>query len=71
MGKYKICNDCHLAFDNKREKCPSCGRIIKDNNYEQNLKKEGSGREYRTGGEACDYCLHCYGDENYCPIVGD
>ncbi len=35
----------------------------------KNECKEGSGRSYGAGGEACDYCPHCYGNKDWCPYM--
>ncbi|MCH5257003.1 MAG: hypothetical protein J1D87_06895 [Lachnospiraceae bacterium] len=69
MGKYKICQCCHIAFDKRLNECPSCGRTVVDENEKSYLNKEGNGRKYGAGGDACDYCPHCYGNANWCPIM--
>lgn len=62
-----VCQYCHIAFDKQVKVCPSCGREIKS---EQPLMdKEGEGRKHRAGGEACDYCAHCYGSADWCPLL--
>lgn len=71
MGKYKICNSCHIAFDRNLDKCPSCGRAIVNEEERINSHKEGNGRKYGTGGDACAYCPHCYGNADWCPVMGD
>lgn len=71
MGKYKICDYCHIAFDKRLKLCPSCNREIQDKKILQNSTKEGNGRIHHTGGKACDYCAYCCGDEHWCPIMDD
>lgn len=71
MGKYGICNSCHIAFDKKNKICPSCGKKIEDEKTLSPLEKEGDGRKHHAGGEACDYCPHCYGNADWCPVMGD
>ena len=68
-SKYKICSYCHVAFDSKLEKCPECHRIISSKESVSYADKEGNGRKYHVGGEACDYCPHCYGSADWCPIM--
>lgn len=70
MGKYKVCNDCHLAFDSRMERCPSCGKRIKEKD-ESTVTEEGLGRKFGAGGSACDYCAYCFGSPDWCPILGD
>ena len=66
----KICNYCHVAFDEKLEKCPICKRSVQENSdINKKEYREGLGRKYGVGGEACDYCPHCYGNENWCPYM--
>ena len=69
MGKYKVCDLCHIAFDNKLKKCPSCGRVIEEK--ETPVYSEGEGRAHGAGGGACDYCPHCYGTADWCPMMDD
>ena len=37
--------------------------------YSQEYNYEGSGRAHHAGGLACDYCPHCYGNANWCPLL--
>ena len=70
---YKICNRCHIAFDSRMKKCPSCGKEV-PSNLEEMLSaqhQEGSGRRNMAGGAACNLCPHCYGSGDWCPIMGD
>jgi len=30
---------------------------------------EGQGRKAGAGGAACDFCPHCYGNANWCPLM--
>ncbi len=71
MGKYKICNCCHSAFDSKLEKCPICGRKIETEKGRISSRKEGDGRIHHAGGAACEYCPHCEGNANWCPFMDD
>ena len=74
MGKYKLCNSCHIVFDKRLKNCPSCGKIIYDEDEKQMASyvySEGSGRAAGAGGEACNYSPHCYGSGDWCPIMGD
>ncbi|MCM1398691.1 MAG: hypothetical protein NC225_04325 [Clostridium sp.] len=68
MGKYKVCNYCHIAFDKNFKYCPSCRRRIEDESPKTNLGFENEGRRHHVGGEACDYCPHCYGTADWCPF---
>ena len=65
--KRKVCNICHIAFDNSLDKCPKCKREIRY--YDKVATSEGKGRLYGAGGAACDYCPECYGNENWCPFM--
>lgn len=69
MGKYKICKICHIAFDKKLDVCPSCGKAIIEEGKLINSNAEGNGRKYRSGGDACNYCSHCYGNKDWCPFM--
>lgn len=62
----KVYNNCHVAFDDSLEKCPICKRSIQKNSEKE---EEGLGRKYGAGGEACDYCPHCYGRQDWCPFM--
>ena len=64
-----VCNYCHIAFDKQLTKCPSCGREVVDENRKSYLNQEGEGRKHGAGGEACDYCSHCYGSADWCPLM--
>lgn len=64
-----VCKICHIAFDKRLTKCPSCGREVGDENKKPYINQEGFGRKYRAGGEACDYCAHCYGSADWCPLM--
>lgn len=71
MGRYKICNDCHVAFDKRLNRCPRCKHIVEDASQHEEYEEytEGTGRQYHAGGEACDYCPHCYGSADWCPYM--
>jgi len=67
MGK-KVCNNCHIAFDSRLRECPECHQIIDENKQFASIQ-EGTGRKAGAGGEACNYCPHCYGNSDWCPIM--
>lgn len=69
MSKYKVCNLCHIAFDSRLNNCPSCGNRIYEEKEKRPTNTEGAGRALGVGGEACDYCPHCYGTADWCPIM--
>ena len=71
MGRYKVCEGCHIAFDKRLKVCPSCGREIMGENVQKVWNEEGEGRKYYAGGESCNYCDHCYGSANWCPYMDD
>ena len=71
MRRYKVCPDCHMAFDKNLDHCPSCKKKIGDMDAPRPEYTEGSGRRFRAGGAACDYCPHCCGSSDWCPIMGD
>lgn len=64
-----VCNFCHIAFDKELTECPICGREVVDESKKQYLTQEGVGRKYGAGGAACNYCAHCYGNANWCPLM--
>ena len=68
MGKYKVCEICHIAFDKELDSCPKCGRIVNDRLLHEKTD-EGNGRQHHAGGEACNYCPHCVGNANWCPYM--
>lgn len=69
MSKYKVCKYCNIAFNKDLDKCPKCKRPVADPDMPIYEDKEGEGRAHHAGGEACDYCPHCYGSADWCPIM--
>ncbi|MBR1728873.1 MAG: hypothetical protein IJ728_14865 [Selenomonadaceae bacterium] len=68
-----FCNVVFVTNNKKIKKCPICHKPMKisRNGYKQSnyVLQEGEGRQYRTGGAACDFCPHCHGNRNWCPYM--
>lgn len=61
------CSFCHISFDRSIVYCPQCNREVKIRTND--IIREGTGRKYGAGGDACNYCSFCYGSSNWCPYL--
>ena len=79
--KHYTCYHCHIDIPSKSpiEKCPKCNKPMQVSDYapyrldyskvETPTPKEGEGRIYGAGGEACNLCPHCHASKGWCPLL--
>ncbi len=68
MKNYKMCRRCNVVFDKSLRYCPVCKIEVPDEKPDT-IQREGEGRKYRAGGDACNYCPHCDGSRDWCPLM--
>lgn len=75
MSIINYCVFCKIKFVTNYKKiktCPICKKhmkIYKNNRRKKIIYEEGEGRKFGTGGDACNYCPHCHGNRDWCPIM--
>lgn len=76
MSVINYCVFCRINFVTNSKKlkiCPICKNPMKiyKNNHRKKIiyEEEGIGRKYGAGGDACNYCPHCHGTEDWCPYI--